>query len=178
MSAIVTRDGTVYTSTFVDSHSDLALVFGLRDDDALNPRYARVELSPQSANDWLHPERWGWSVDEPVPEWFDESEQRRARAAMTARLNIRTEGVVPLIADGWWVIGGTCVVNRVVAGRIHYVGDSAQIRGVYDSAQIHGVYDSAQIHGVYDSDVTLDASARAHVVGSPQAVREWLGEPR
>ena len=169
MSAIVTRDGTVYTSTFVDSHSDLALVFGLRDDDALNPRYARVELSPQSANDWLHPERWGWSVDEPVPEWFDESEQRRARAAMTARLNIRTEGVVPLIADGWWVIGGTCVVNRVVAGRIHYVGDSAQIRGVYDSAQIHGVY---------DSDVTLDASARAHVVGSPQAVREWLGEPR
>jgi hypothetical protein len=82
-SCIVKQDKKVIWELGVDSHSDLLLRTGLKDDtaDPALMTFARVEITPDNGN-YLEPDHWTLRVDQTItPQWFSEKHKEAAKAA-------------------------------------------------------------------------------------------------
>jgi hypothetical protein len=82
-SCIVKQDKKVIWKLGVDSHSDLLLRTGLKDDtaDPALMTFARVEITPDNGN-YLEPDHWTLRVDQTItPQWFSEKHKEAAKAA-------------------------------------------------------------------------------------------------
>ena len=175
LSVLVMRDGSIRHHPAIDSHADLIVYYGLRDTELFLRHFAKAELVP--GDDWLHPETWTWTLDEPTrPTWLDPETETQAEAAArrVAAAMIHTTGVVPLIVDGAWILGGDVVVKRMLGGRVlamrnsatvQDVRGSARVQDVWGSARVQRVYVSATVQGVYGSATVQGVSGSARVQG-------------
>lgn len=167
LSALVTRDDgheTVLTHPLLDSHTDLALRYGLSDVSVTHPAYARVELSPRDDGDWTAPEKWAMSVEQPTPVWWDNDVAARVRATLEARVGAMIlTGHVAIIADGCWILGGSASVDRMIGGRVVCMFDSASVVSMSDSARVGDMFGSARVGDMSDSASVGNMSGSARV---------------
>ena len=147
LSVLILRNGHVLQHPMLDSHSDLVAHFDIPDDTPFLERFAKAELTPV---DWLDPATWTWRIDEEMrPQWLDDVEAKAEAAtrAIAKKMILTEHTKIPrLIVDGCWIVGGKGAVRDVRGGRI------VRVRG----GSITGVSGG--------SAVTLDASAKAHLV--------------
>ena len=151
-SAIVTRQGNVLHHDMTDLHEDLIAYFGLRDDNHLN-HFVRVEFKPTDKKDYADLSKYSLVVDEDeVPKWFEEFREKTiSELTKIVSKYILKDVDKKIILDGCWIVTGATKIERMTAGRILTVSDSAKIDYVSGSAKIGNVSDSAKIGNVYDS---------------------------
>lgn len=153
LSALVLESGEVLTHPILDSHSDLALRYNIRDDDGVQ-RFAKVELLPDN---WLDVDTWRFTLDEQsAPVWWDAvKDQAETKLRTKARNMILTSGTHALIADGVWILGGDVIVEHMVGGRIMAMQDSSQVGAMLGSSQVGAMWDSSQVREMRDSSQVL-----------------------
>ena len=155
ISAIVCRNGDILCDPeHTDSHEDLVVVYGLRDQGALGAGgrdWVRVEFIPPDGSSSIDdPQKWSLRVDEDfMPEWFNVED-------VTAKMQERASRMIVcddrrLILGGCWIVCGSASVQKVSNARIYSVRDSARVDSVCDSARVDSVRDSARVGSVYGS---------------------------
>jgi hypothetical protein len=87
--ALALRDGTVLLNPFTENHARLATLYGLPDENAFLPRFAKIQFSPvehpDGRLDYLNFDAYSF-VDEwylhPRPIWFDAEREEQAGVYM------------------------------------------------------------------------------------------------
>ena len=163
LSALVLRNGDVLTHSMLDSHSDLVSYYKLPDDRAHHQHFAKVELTPV---DWLDVTTWIFRLDEhTAPGWWgDVGGQADTTLRDRAQRMMLTTGRTKLIADGCWIAAGDAVIDAVVAGRVVYLGGSAQVGVMRESAKVGEMWGSASV-GVMRESASVGVMRESAKVG-------------
>lgn len=135
LSAIVLRNGDVLSHPMLDSHSDLVRYYSLPDDRLHHQHFAKVELTPVN---WLDASTWKFRLDEETAPgwWADVAGQAEATLRERVTRMMITTGRKQLIADGCWIAADDAVIDTVVAGRVIYLGGSANVGVMRGSANV------------------------------------------
>ena len=146
-SGIVFRTGEVFTSPFTDSHEDLIVLRGLKDNEAgYAQRWVRVEYVPD-----VKLEKWTLRVDEKdSPSWFDTDMRIRVTEWFEKLIDGMTisTGTRKLVVGEQIILRGNAVIEKA--------GNGAHIVVMYGSSNVGMMYGSSNVGVMYDSSNVLD----------------------
>lgn len=131
LSAIVTRQGDIYSHPLTDSHTDLITLFNLKEGKAAQ-NFVRVEFTAQGA-DIFDVNKYKFRVDETrTPAWFDD--EVLGMTIVKLRVLVKKCIIVderPLLIGGTYLIGDKAKIAKVSSARIIAVHAGAYMAGAY-----------------------------------------------
>jgi len=168
LSGIVLPDGQVITSDYTDSHCDIILSQGIKDDGKHlpgRPLFAPVEcISDGGIFDWTtYKLNMDGNCERPM--WFDDDMWVAVENTMKTRIKnmIIVTGERDILLGGRWLIGGDAKIKRVISSIILNVGGSASITNVGGNASITDVGGNASITNVGDNASITDVRDSASI---------------
>jgi hypothetical protein len=126
-------------SPWTESHSELEIMFKLRDGSRLN--WAKVEYSPNEMKNAHLVEKYKLTIDEErIPDWFDDEMKEKVQAKMQSYIeSIIVTGDVQLLIGGQFIIAPgakvecakAMVINVICGGTVSEIGGGtvSEIRG-------------------------------------------------
>ena len=178
-SGIVFRTGELFTSPFTDSHEDLILLRGLKDDRApIVQNWARVEYLPDS--EW---KTWTLSLDEQqAPAWWDDD----MRTAIIAKFEALIEGMtitgtVPMLLGGQYILRGNANVAKLGNGaHVVVMRDSSNVGEMWGSSTVGEMRESSNVGEMRESSkvVEMRESSNVGVMWESSNVGEMWGSSK
>jgi len=119
-SALYFKNGDLIHSDVTDSHEDLVLVSGLKDNILSLDRVVRVECVPPSdIDDIADLSKWILKLDEPnVPSWWAKKKDDCERKMLAIIKNSIVTDERKCLLGGCWILTKTAKVHKMVGGRI------------------------------------------------------------
>jgi len=145
LSGIVLKNGDLITSEYTDSHDLIVAAAGLKE-RAIPHEMGWVKVEYTSPN-LLNLETYELRVDETdTPEWFDDAMRENVAAKMHRLVAkaIITEGEIPILLGGKWVLGGNVIVKETYAATIVEMRDHSRVGEMRKNSRVGMMRDHSQ----------------------------------
>jgi hypothetical protein len=146
LSGIVLKNGDVITSEYTDSHDLIAEANGLKERSfPKDMGWIKVEYT---SDNLLDINTYELRVDETdTPAWFDDAMRESVAAKMhrIAQKCILTEGEIPILLGGKWVLGGTANVKRAVCVNIHSLWGNSRVGELRENSRVGELRENSRV---------------------------------
>ena len=152
LSGIVLKNGDLITSEYTDSHDLLVLSAGLKERKYPQEMgWIKVKYASDNPCDI---ETYELTVDETdTPEWFDSDMREKITAKMHRLVSkcILTEGEIPLLLGGKWVLGGIVNVKQAYSANIICMWGTSQVGTMRENSQVGMMWETSQVGEMWEN---------------------------